>query len=65
MGDDIFGFGFRYLGVKEGRAAPFRKPFTTGTTAQQAHTIVAIHFTNNEIVWATLTKLLAFGIDTS
>jgi len=65
MVDDIFGFFFCYFGGEESRAASFSKLFATDATAQQAHAIVAIHFTKNEVVLAALTKRLAFYMDTS
>ena len=64
MVNHIDGFFFRYFGVEEGGATSFGKLFATGATAQQAHAIAAIYFTDNKVVLATLTKLWAFHIDT-
>src|SRR5262249_3585767 len=59
----ICGFGFRYRGVAEGRAAAVGQLCATGTTAPQAPARVAIPCTNNEVGWAALTQRWAFCID--
>jgi hypothetical protein len=64
MAAAICGSFFRYLGVEEGRAASCGKPSATGAAVQQAHAIMAIHCTTNEVVLARLTKLLACCIAT-
>jgi hypothetical protein len=64
MVDHLLGFGLRQLRVKQGSAAPLREFFPTGTTAQQANTIVSIDLADDEVAAARLAKQLAFSIDT-
>jgi len=64
MVDHLLGFGLRQLRVKQGSAAPLRVFFPTGTTAQQANTIVSIDLADDEVAAASLAKQLAFSIDT-
>ena len=64
MVDHLLGFGLRQLRVKQGSAAPLLEFFPTGTTAQQANTIVSIDLADDEVAAARLAKQLAFSIDT-
>jgi hypothetical protein len=64
MVDDILSFGFRELRVKQGAPAPLGKFFTAGAAAQQSNVIMAVYFADAQIALASVTKALAFRIDT-
>ena len=64
MVHDILRSGFGELGIEQGGATALGKLLPTAATAQQAETVMAIHFPDHEVVRASLAKQLAFGIHT-
>jgi len=65
MIDDVLSCGFRKLGIEQRASAALGKFFTAGATAQQPDTVTAVDLADHEIALASLTKQVAFGINTS
>jgi hypothetical protein len=64
MIDDVFRCGFRELGIEQRAPAALGKFFTTGATAQQPNPVTAVYLADHEIALASVTKQVAFRIDT-
>ena len=64
MIDDLLRCGLWELRVEQGAPAPLGKFFTAGAAAQQANAILAIYLADAKMALASVTKVLAFRIDT-
>ena len=63
MVDDILRGGLWELGVEQGGATALGELLPTPSTAQQADTVMPIHFPDDEVIRPGVAKQLAFGID--
>jgi len=63
-GDDLLRSGFGELGMEQGGATALGTRLSTAATAQQAETVLALHFPAHEVVRARLATPLACGLHT-
>jgi hypothetical protein len=65
VADDILGFSLRELRIEQGGAASLREFLPTGAAAQQAHTVMAVDLSDDQVACPCALKQVAFSIETS